>query len=303
MFYDLLVIGDDREGLDRAVTTARLGHRAAIVLNREQPPSAEILAKGAEQEVLRRRGVTMWGWRREIERLSDQLRSGQDSLLRAAGIDQFPGRARFIAPASVEIRAGQQNQLASAARFVIACGTVSRQPASFQIDGRRVVVAETLMKLDEIPRSALVVGAGMTGRTAALTLARLGVEVTVVDEHISLFDLFQIFDDSFDLFQSMQIAFRLGEEVIGTELIENRQPAVRTASGRILRADVIVVCVGREGNTRGLNLEAIDVGLDERGRVWCDSAGQTWSPHVVAVGDVVGFSGRSSQRSRLVSAS
>ena len=316
MFYDLLVIGDDPKGLERAVAASRLGQRIAVVCDLEKPPSVELLGKGADLLVrtgplVKEQGekqtgegtpdVTMRGWRTEVQRLSARLGSSRDAQMRALGIEQLWGRARFIAATTVEIADEDQNRIASATKIVIACGTVSRKPASFQIDGRRVVVAESLLALDEIPRSALVVGAGTTGRTVAIALARLGVEVTVVDEQLSLFDVSRMFDDSLELFQSLQIAFRLGEEVIGTEASTRGSPAIRLASGRILRADAVVICVGREGNTQGLNLESANVGLDERGRVWCDAAGQTWSPQIVAVGDVVGFPGRGQVVDRMLS--
>ena len=317
MFYDMLVIGDDPEGLERAIASSRLGQRIAVVCDLEKPPSVELLGKGAELLVQTRLltkedgaaqkrkstpDVTMKGWRTEVQRLSARISSTRDAQMRALGIEQIWGRARFIAATTVEIADGDQNRIASATKIVIACGTVSRQPASFQIDGPRVVVAESLLALDEIPRSALVVGAGTTGRTVAIALARLGVEVTVVDEQLSLCDVSRMFDDSWELFQSLQIAFRLGEEVIGTEASVRGSPAIRLASGRILRADAVVICVGRDGNTPGLNLESANVGLDERGRVWCDAAGQTWSPQIVAVGDVVGFPGRGQVVDHLMSA-
>ena len=317
MFYDLLVIGDDPEGLERATAASRLGQRIAVVCDLEKPPSVELLGKGADllvqtRPLVKEQGekqtgegtpdVTMRGWRMEVQRLSAQSSSTRDAQMRALGIEQLWGRARFIAATTVEIADEDQNRIASATKIVIACGTVSRQPASFQIDGRRVVVAESLLALNEIPRSALVVGAGTTGRAVAIALARLGVEVTVVDEQLSLFDVSRMFDDSLELFQSLQIAFRLGEEVIGTEASSRSSAAIRLASGRILRADAVVICVGREGNTPGLNLESANVGLDERGRVWCDAAGQTWSPQIVAVGDVVGFPGRGQLIDHLISA-
>ena len=317
MFYDLLVIGDDPEGLERATAASRLGQRIAVVCDLEKPPSVELLGKGADllvqtRPLVKEQGekqtgegtpdVTMRGWRMEVQRLSAQSSSTRDAQMRALGIEQLWGRARFIAATTVEIADEDQNRIASATKIVIACGTVSRQPASFQIDGRRVVVAESLLALNEMPRSALVVGAGTTGRAVAIALARLGVEVTVVDEQLSLFDVSRMFDDSLELFQSLQIAFRLGEEVIGTEASSRSSAAIRLASGRILRADAVVICVGREGNTPGLNLESANVGLDERGRVWCDAAGQTWSPQIVAVGDVVGFPGRGQLIDHLISA-
>ena len=94
--------------------------------------------------------------------------------------------------------------------------------------------------------------------------------------------------------QSLDIAFRLGDEVIGVETRGDNRAAVGVARGKVFVADVVLVCVGRIGETDRLNLEAVGVGLDERGRVWCDADGGTWASHIKAVGDVVGFRATSS---------
>ena len=87
MFYDLLVIGDDPEGLERATAASRLGQRIAVVCDLEKPPSVELLGKGADllvqtRPLVKEQGekqtgegtpdVTMRGWRMEVQRLSAQ---------------------------------------------------------------------------------------------------------------------------------------------------------------------------------------------------------------------------------------
>ena len=94
--------------------------------------------------------------------------------------------------------------------------------------------------------------------------------------------------------QSLDIAFRLGDEMIGVETRGDDSVAVRLASGKVFIAQTALVCVGRVGETESLNLEAAGVGVDERGRVWCDAKGGTWASHITAVGNIVGFRAASS---------
>ena len=117
------------------------------------------------------------------------------------------------------------------------------------------------------------------------------METTLVDERASLLDLLGRFDLLFTKNRAEKLTFRFGEEAIGAEFGSHHDqlPSVRLASGRRLFADVILVCVGREGNTEQMQLNAVGVGVDEHGRLWCDSQGKTWCSQITAVGDLIGF--------------
>ena len=315
MLYDLLVIGDEREGVSQAIAAAQLGRRVAVISDPEMAPSLKLLMQAVENLTIKWRAVTkhedlslahrssvmaappkklrastMAAWRTEVARLRRYQVAADHSLFNSLSIDRISGKARFVSETSVRIINDCNEEDVSGTEIVIACGTKSRQPASFHCDGRRVLVVESLLELKSIPRSTIVVGAGETGFAAAILLARLGTEVTVVDDHVSLFEICRLFGDSFDVIQKLQIAFRLGEEAIGVELRSGNQATVRLSSGREMAADVIVACLGREGKTDGLNLGSAGVGLDERSRIWCDVNGTTWSSRIKAVGSVVGFS-------------
>ena len=316
MLYDLLVIGDEREGVGRAIAAAQLGRRVAVISDPETAPSLKLLVQALENlptngrvaiqdqdSSLSRRSdaittrptklrvSTMTAWRTEVERLWRRQISADHSLMDSLAIDRITGNAEFESEVSVRIIGCSKPQIVSGTEIVIACGTKSLQPFSFHCDGRRVLVVESLLELTSVPRSTIVVGAGETGFAAAILLARLGSEVTVIDDHDSFFEICRMFGDSFDAIQKLHIAFRLGEEAIGVEQRSENQTMVRLASGREMTAEVILACVGREGKTNRMNLDSAGVGFDERNRVWCDVHGKTWSSRIVAVGSVVGFSG------------
>ena len=315
MLYDLLVIGDEREGVARAIAAAQLGRRVAVISDPGTAPSLKLLMQALENLTINWRAVTqhkdpspalragvrparrklsrastMVAWRTEVARLRQYQVAADLSLFDSLAIYRISGNARFVSETSVRIIGDRNEEDISGTEIVIACGARSRQPASFHCDGKRVLVAESLLGMTSIPRSTIVVGAGETGFAAAILLARLGAEVTVIDDHVSLFEICRRFGDSFDVIQELQIAFRLGEEAIGVEQRFGNQTIVRLASGREMAADVIVACLGRDGKTDGLNLAAAGVGLDERSRIWCDVTGTTWSSRIKAVGSVVGFS-------------
>ncbi len=286
MNCDLLVIGNDEEGLSRAISAARAGRHVVVILPAENVNSLQLI-RLASEAVARSSPLSM----RAIREKADQLR-GSQSLARCAelqrvGIEVITGDPEFTGISTVDVRIDGIQTSITAREIVIACGTKSRRPVSFPCNGQSMLVVESLLDLEQIPQSTIVIGAGSIGLATAILLAKWGVDVTIVDEQASLFDVCRAIEGAFAEVSSLPIAFRLCDEVIGTQVRSDRQVSARLASGRVLTAETMIVCVGRDGNTESLNLEAAGVGLDERGRIWSDSRGRTWSPNIFAVGDVI----------------
>ena len=293
MNYELLVIGNGREAIDGAIASARRGQRVALV------ETKAVVSEAASIEVLRQAvnnhaktgSTSMSDLRNEVNHIGRCQRAADRAELECLGIDVFSGDVQFVAADTVEVRSGDDVNSIQADNVLVACGTKSARPGHIRFDGRLVVDVESLLTLDELPRSMIVVGAGETGLDYALLLGSLGIDVTVIDEKANAFDVCGGLMGDARLFemQSLDIAFRLGDEVIGVEVRADDRAAVRLASGKVFIANAVLVCVGRVGETDRLNLEAVGVGLDERGRVWCDANGGTWASHIKAAGDVVGF--------------
>ncbi len=287
MNYDLLIIGTEREGIERAISAAQDGLRVAVIGTAKSAPSIELIRRAANA-IVERREVTIEALRSEVERMVRCRNLADRAEIECLEIDWIPGQATFVSSDSVEVINGDERQVIHAAEMVIATGTGSWCPRSFYRDARFVLTVESLLEMDTIPQSAIVVGAGASGLAVSMLLATLGVDVLVVDENFSLLEMGRIFGTSVEAIHSLNIAFRLGDEVIGTELRGDMKAAVRLATGKVLTADAVVLCMGREGKTAELNIEAAGAGLDERGRIWCDGSGKTWATHVQVVGDLQG---------------
>lgn len=246
--------------------------------------------------------VRMSDLRGEAVRIASEQWLADRSQLESLGVEVFCGDVRFLDEHAVEvselagevgdgIESSALSQTLTARRIVLACGTRSARPSHLRFDSRRILDVESLLLLDELPASMIVVGAGETGLDYAMLLGSLGVDVTVIDEKANVFDVYGglMNDQRLCEMQSLDIAFRLGDEMIGVETRGEDSVAVRLASGKVFVAETALICVGRVGETESLNLEAAGVGLDERGRVWCDASGVTWASHIKAVGNIVGF--------------
>jgi NAD(P) transhydrogenase len=91
--------------------------------------------------------------------------------------------------------------------------------------------------------------------------------------------------------QQLGVACVSNDHYAKVERIDGAPPMVRvtTRNGNVLEADVLLYCVGRDGNSRGLGLEAIGIQPDARGLLTVNDRFQTVHPHIYAVGDVIGY--------------
>jgi NAD(P) transhydrogenase len=206
-------------------------------------------------------------------------------------VDVYSGEASFVDPHTLEVSRDGQSVRVEAERILVACGTKPARPAHIAFDGTTIFDSDELLQLEHIPRSMIVIGAGVIGMEYALMFATLGTEVTVVDGRERLLDFCdrEIVDTLMFHARSLGMVFRLGEDVVGIDRLRNKLAAVRLESGKRLIAEAALFSVGRTGDTTSLNLPAAGLKTDERGRVWCDEQHRTWVPHIYAVGDVIGF--------------
>jgi NAD(P) transhydrogenase len=184
---------------------------------------------------------------------------------------------------------GDQSRSVRAERILIATGTRPARPLAVEFDEQRILDSDSLLLLDHIPPSVLVVGAGVIGIEYASMFAALGVKVTVVEQRPRLLD---VVDD--EIAEGLQyhlrdlgVVFRLGEEVI---TVDRRDGGALThlASGKRVASDVVLYAAGRQGETDELDLERAGLEADERGRLWVGQDYRTAVDHIYAAGDVIG---------------
>ena len=313
MRYDLLVIGSGPAGQKGAIAAAKMGKRVALVerttgdLGGVCLHTGTIPSKTMREAILhltgyRQRGVYSDQFRQKRKITMDDLRRKLSQVVQREleviheyldrnQIDLLTGDARFVDPHTVEVCRNGQCVKAEAEKILVATGTRPSRPAHIPFDGKTVFDSDELLSLEQIPRSMIAVGAGVIGIEYALMFATLGVEVTVVDGRERLLDFCdrEIVDTLMFHARSLGMVFRLGEDVVGIDRLQNRAVAVRLESGKRLIAETVLFSVGRVGDTHRLNLPAAGLEADERGRLWCNENHRTWAPHIFGVGDVIGF--------------
>jgi len=310
--YDLLVLGSGPGGQKAAIAAAKLGHRAAVVERRAMVGgvcinTGTIPSKTLREAVLYLTGMNLRDLYGQNYRVKDDI-TVADLLARTQhvigreievirnqlhrnAVDLLHGVARFVDEHTVSVQSEHDGErLVRAGRIVIATGTKPARPASVAFDDVRVLDSDGILHLETIPRSLVVVGAGVIGIEYASMFAALGSRVTVVEARDRMLD----FCDSevvealkFQL-RDLSVTFRFGETVLSVEAGE-RGTITTLASGKRIPADTVMYSAGRQGATDELDLPAAGLEADKRGRIAVKPTYQTDVDHIYAVGDVIGF--------------
>lgn len=313
MKYDLVVIGSGPAGQKGAFAAAKLGKKVAIVEHRHQClggvclHSGTIPSKTLREAILyltgfrqrdvyterfrSKRNITMDSLRRKLENVIDTELEVIREQFDRNNVDIIGGRGSFIDSHHLLVQRGEDSHTVMADKFLVACGTRPSRPSHIPFDGQTVFDSDEILDIDRIPRSMVVIGAGVIGIEYAIMFATLGVEVTVVDGRTSLLDFCDSEIVEYLLFsaRTLNMRFRLGENVETVIRRSDNQVAVKLESQKHLVAETALFSVGREGEADSLNLESIQLAPNKRGRLDINKNYQTAVENIYAVGDIVGF--------------
>jgi len=305
--YHLLIVGAGPAGLSAAYAAARSGARVALIerhllggncLNTGCIPSKTIIRtsrlyrdmRDAEQFGAQVPGgitvdfpAVMARVRRVRARLSEFVSAER---LAAIGIDVYFGEARFAGPDSVTVGA-------EVLRFKSALITTGARPVTPPIPGLEeagYLTYENVFDLTECPKRLLVIGGGPVGCELAQAFARLGSQVTLVqDEPMFLGheerDAAQLLSDALardgiDIHLDTQA---IGVRVQGSDTVVD---LVRDDTMRTVAVDRILVGAGTTPNVQNLALEAAGVSYDAARGILVDDFLRTTNRRILAAGDV-----------------
>ncbi len=314
--YDVVVIGAGPAGERAAIQAARAGKRVAVVERADVVGGTRVNWGTIPSKTLRESAIfvhsltrnRLHGIRttiadeitvsdfmyRERAVVQRELELINESLDRYR-IEIVHGHGRFEDPHTVLLEdAADDLRLRLESQFVvIATGSRPNRPADVPFDAACVFDAETILSLPRMPRSMIVLGAGVIGIEYASIFAALGIKVVLVDTREQLLPYL---DREIVAIVERELR-RLGVIVVRhdryrrIEKVASDPPCVRchTATGNLLEADVLLYCVGRDGNTSDLGLETIGLEPNGYGLLEVNENYQTARPHIYAVGDVIGY--------------
>ncbi|WP_172919072.1 dihydrolipoyl dehydrogenase [Capnocytophaga canis] len=312
--YDVVVIGSGPGGYVAAIRSAQLGFKTAIVekyntlggtcLNVGCIPSKALLDSSHHYEDALKHfaahGIEITGEVKiSLEKMIDRKKAvveqtcaGINFLMDKNKIDVFHGVGSFVSNTQLKITNENQVEEIEAKYIIIATGSKPSTLPFITVDKERIITSTEALKLKEIPKHLIVIGGGVIGLELGQVYRRLGAEVSVVEYMDSIIptmdkglgkELTKVLKkQGFKFYTSHQVkeVSRSGE-VVNVKATNSKGEEVS------LQGDYCLVAVGRRPYTEGLNLEAVGVKKDERGRVEVNSHLQTSVPNIYAIGDVV----------------
>jgi dihydrolipoamide dehydrogenase len=313
--FDVVVIGGGPGGYVAAIRAAQLGMKVACVekraslggtcLNIGCIPSKALLHSSelfAEaRDGLNAHGIRIPTVELDLPAMQDQknkvvkeLTQGIEFLFRKNKVTSIKGAARLDGPGrvAVELNAGG-GQLINARNIIIATGSETATVPGIEIDEERVVSSTGALELESVPAHLVVVGAGYIGLELGTVWRRLGAKVTVVEwlDRITPGMDLEVARQFQRLLSRQGLGFKLGTKVSEVDstvdrLVVTTEP-VDGGEPEKMKADVVLVAVGRRPYTEGLGLESVDLTTDNHGRIEVDGHYASSAPGIYAIGDVI----------------
>ncbi len=304
--FDVIVVGAGPGGYVCAIRAAQLGLKTAVVekkklggtcLNIGCIPSKALLESSelfhSSKTDFKKHGievnqvkVNLLNMMKRKESIVSDFVQGIGFLFKKNKITHIQGIGE-IASGKVTVRTARgQAKTYRAQSIVIATGSVPRELSGLEFDKEQVISSTEALSLTRVPKNLLVVGAGFIGVEIGSIWARLGSNVTVVDQ---LASVCSTLDDEVSValqkvLENQGLKFLLEREIV--EFNKNQSQLTLLSKGgkkQKLKADKLLVAAGRIPFTNGFG----DLKKDAKGFICVDKNYQTNLPGVYAIGDVI----------------
>jgi dihydrolipoamide dehydrogenase len=272
-----------------------------VCLNRGCIPSKTLIATAHQYQKMREStslGINLatpptYDWkamRARKDKVVSGLVGGIGQLFKSHGVDHFPGYGKLIGKNKVLIAGEDGNELTlEAANIIIATGSRAANIPPFPVDGIRILNSDHMFELDNLPKSILIIGAGVIGCEWACMLSMLDVQVTVVEALNQALPM-----EDANSSKLLEREFKKSKIKLHTgTMVESLQPGpeglqARLSNGQTVDANQALVAVGRAFNTEDIGLEDVGVKLNKNGSVKTSADMRTNINNIFAIGDVRG---------------
>ena len=311
--YDVLVIGAGPGGYVAAIRAAQLGLKTACADSRETlggtclnvgciPSKALLhgseLFEEAHDGTLAKFGVRtgtveldLAAMQGEKEAAVKDLTGGIEYLFKKNKVDWLKGLATFKDAHTVEV----DGKTHSAKNIIIATGSSVTPLPGVEVNNEKGVIVDSTgaLALPAVPKNMVVIGGGVIGLELGSVWRRLGAKVTVVeylDQLLPGMDA-DIRKEAAKIFKKQGMELRLSAKVTGAT-VRGKSAAltIEPAKGgdeETIKADCVLVSIGRRPNTEGLGLAAIGLDTNQRGQIETDHKFRTKVDGIWAIGDVI----------------
>ena len=302
--YDVGIIGGGPGGYVAAIRAAQLGGTVCLIekgqwggtcLNRGCIPTKTLfsIAHLAEQvrntPALNAQNTTV-DYSQTLTHKTEvieKLTGGISQLLKRNKIQTLIGNASLTDKNTIVVNKtdGTSEQI-KVKNVIIATGSEPADPPVFEIDETDVLTTTGILNLTELPESLIIVGGGVSGCEFASIFNAFGCKVTVLEllptilatEDVQVVRHIQLF------MKRKGISIQTDAKITSVKKSEEGVTAV-LESGESVKAEKMLVSIGRRYNSEGIGLEKVGIRIDN-GKIVVNERMQTNIPGIYAVGDV-----------------
>ncbi len=308
--YNIVIIGGGPGGYTAGIRAAQKGAKIAVVevdklggvcLNRGCIPSKALIASAVQYDKMKKAesfGIKLstppvFDWNAMLNRkdkIVGQLVGGIGQLFKSHGVEHIEGFGKITGKNEVTVteKSGNKRTLKTD-NIIIATGSRSMTIPAFPFDGKHILNSDHLLTMGNLPKSILIIGAGVIGCEWAFMLSMLEVEITMVemmDHALPLEDI--------DTSKLIERELKKRKVKLYTKLkvesVNHNSEGIEAvlSDGKKIQANQVLVSVGRAFNTEDLGLEENGVELNRNGSIKTTSDMRTNIENIFAIGDVRG---------------
>ncbi len=312
--YDVAILGAGPGGYVAAIRAAQLGlksvvvereHLGGVCLNWGCIPTKSLLRNAEVAELVTKGGKT-FGFSADnvtldyaaavsrSRQVSARLVKGVEALMKGNGVDVVMGTGKLTSPSTIEVQMadGSGQTVISAASIILATGSRARVIPGIEVNGKSILTAREALERQELPQSAIIIGAGPIGLEFATVWNAYGADVTVVEmmDHILPAEDEEAAAEMSRHLRRAKIKSMTSTRVEGVTVTDSgvNVQVVGPKGETTLTADVALVAIGVRPNSENIGLESLGINMD-RGWVKVDGYMRTNVPNVYAIGDLNGL--------------
>lgn len=307
--FDVVVIGAGPGGYVAAIRAAQLGFKTAVIereflggvcLNVGCIPSKAMITAGHHwhkaHHDFKTMGFNIKGIELDFKKLlewknsvSNKMSSGVSQLLKGNQVTVIKGEAQF--KNSKEITVGSET--IQAKYFIVATGSRPIEIPGFKFDETDILSSTGALALDHVPKRIVAIGGGYIGLEISSYLRKFGADVTVVEAQSGLLSGVVEPECAQVVVRKLEksgVKILINAKAKGQKKTKDGYDVTIEVNGKdeVLKADKIIVTVGRRPNGDQMNLKAAEVQMDERGFIKVDAQRRTNVSHIFAIGDIAG---------------
>ncbi|MBX3020827.1 MAG: dihydrolipoyl dehydrogenase [Bdellovibrionales bacterium] len=312
--FDVCVVGAGPGGYVAAIRAAQLGKKTCIVereflggvcLNVGCIPSKAMITAGHFYHRMQHDAPEMGfdipksikldfkklqEWKQSV---CNKMSGGVAQLLKGNSVTVFMGEATFTSPKVISVKSKEGTKTIEAANYIIATGSRPIEIPGFAVDEKDVMTSTGALALDKKVDRLVVIGGGYIGLEIGSYMQKFGTQVTVVEAGPALLngvadpDCVQVVARKL---KKSGVEVLTGAKAKGFKKGKDGLEVTIDVGGKeqVLKADKILMTVGRKPNSDQSGLKNIGLAIDERGFIKVNAQRKTNLPGIYAIGDICG---------------